>query len=60
MHNGAALTAEDIDTIALEDYPVKYVAPTVAQGAGALGMVAVGIGLTLLVDRLGRQKPTTR
>lgn len=58
VFKGTPLTAEQIDALPVEDYPTKLVAPTPAQGAGAVALVAVGIGLTLLVDRLGRQKPT--
>ncbi len=60
VHKGTALTAEEIDTLAMEDYPTRLVAPSPAQGAGAVGLVVVGIGITLLVDRVGRQKPTAR
>ncbi len=60
MHKGAALTADEIETLELEDYPTRFVAPTVAQGAGAVGIIIAGIGITLLVDRLGRQKPPAR
>jgi putative membrane protein len=60
VHKGIALTAEQIETLALEDYPTQFVTPSVAQGAGAFGIVLAGIGLTLLVDRLGRQKPPAR
>lgn len=57
VFKGAPLTAEQIETLAVEDYPIAFVAPSLAQGAGALGLVVLGVGLTLLVDRLGRQKP---
>ncbi|MGP1309965.1 MAG: DUF368 domain-containing protein [Phycisphaerales bacterium] len=60
IFKGEALTAEQIDELPVEDYPTRLIAPTPAQGAGSLGLVAVGVGITLLVDRLGRAKPAAR
>lgn len=56
IYKGAPLAAEQIDELPVEDYPIAYIAPSPSQGAGAMALVAVGFGLTLLVDRLGRQK----
>lgn len=57
VYRGQALTAEQIDELALENYPTRLRAPTLGEGAGGAALIVVGIGITLLVDRLGRSKP---
>lgn len=57
VFKGAALTAEQVDALPVEDYPTRFATPSVGQAAGALALIGVGVGVTLLVDRLGSRKP---
>lgn len=41
--------------VKIEDYPTVVFRPSPLQVAGALALVAAGFGLTLLVDRLGKE-----
>ncbi|MEM8739649.1 MAG: DUF368 domain-containing protein [Planctomycetota bacterium] len=49
--------ADSGETVEAEDLPTAYFQPETAQVVGALGLIALGLGVTLLVDRLGREKP---
>jgi len=49
------LAAEPLEK---EDWPVATFTPGVLTIAAAVGLIAVGFGVTLGVDRLGREKPT--
>ncbi|MBX3352921.1 MAG: DUF368 domain-containing protein [Phycisphaeraceae bacterium] len=60
VFKGQALSAEQIDALAVEDYPVRLRAPSTAEAFGGLALIGVGFGVTLLVDRLGRAKPSRR
>ena len=40
-----------------EDLPTAFFRPAGAQIGGAVVLVAIGLGVTLLIDRLGREKP---
>ena len=43
-------------TLEPDDYPVAYFSPTVTQAAGALGLVLFGLGLTLGISRVTRER----
>lgn len=47
-------TGELVD---LEDFPTMYFKPSPTQIGGAVGLIVLGLAITLLVDRLGREKP---
>lgn len=49
--------AESGEPIDAEDLPTVYFAPSAAQVGGAVGLVLLGLIVTLLIDRLGREKP---
>lgn len=53
---GQVVTAENLESIDPEDYPTAYFSPSAPQMAGSLGCVLLGIGVTSLVARLGRDK----
>jgi len=38
-----------------KDYPTRYFEPSALQLAGSLGLILLGFGLTLAVDRIGNQ-----
>jgi putative membrane protein len=48
------LDAEPLDK---DDWPTATFTPGVATVAAAMGLIAIGFGVTLGVDRLGREKP---
>lgn len=50
---GRTLTAELLAELEPEDYPTEYFRPRASQVFGAIGMIAVGFGVTLGVSRLG-------
>ncbi|MEM6750195.1 MAG: DUF368 domain-containing protein [Planctomycetota bacterium] len=41
-----------------EDFPTAYFQPSAGQIAGVLGLIVVGLGITLGIDRFGRDKPS--
>jgi hypothetical protein len=49
------VTAENLAEFEPEDYPTRFFSPTAGHLAGAVGFVALGLGITLLVARLGRE-----
>ncbi|MEM0914715.1 MAG: DUF368 domain-containing protein [Planctomycetota bacterium] len=51
------LAAEPLDR---EDYPTEWFTPSPLTVAAAFGLIVVGFGVTLAVDRLGREKATPR
>ncbi len=53
----AWIFAESGEPIDAEDLPTDYFKPSAAQLGGALGLIVLGLAVTLLVDRLGREKP---
>lgn len=53
---GEVVTAESIETIDAEDWPLEYFRPSGVQIAGALGLIAVGFVVTMGVARFGREK----
>ncbi len=44
-------------TLEAEDLPTAFFRPAGAQVGGAALLLLVGLGMTLLIDRLGREKP---
>jgi len=40
-----------------DDWPTRFFQPSVFEALGAAGLILAGFGVTLLVDRLGREKP---
>jgi hypothetical protein len=49
--------AESLEPVDAEDLPTAFFRPDVTTVGGAVLLIAGGFGLTLLVDRLGREKP---
>jgi putative membrane protein len=43
-------------TVEPDDYPAMFFRPGVADVGGAIGLIIVGFGVTLLVDRVGRER----
>jgi putative membrane protein len=54
---GRALTAEAIAELDPEDWPLVPFQPSAGQLAGALGLVLLGLGTTLGIDRIGGDDP---
>lgn len=54
---GIAQTAETIALLEAEDYPLELFTPTPVQVIAAVGLIVAGLALTLLIDRLGAEKP---
>lgn len=48
--------AESGEPVPADDLPTEYFAPTAPQVGGAVGLIVLGLGTTLLVDRLQSQK----
>lgn len=55
---GQVMTEPLIAELDREDWPTAYFTPSSTQIGGAVGLVLLGFGLTLLVDRVGREKPS--
>jgi putative membrane protein len=52
---GLVVTAENLSDFDPEDYPTERFSPSSGQVGGALGLILVGTGVTLVVARLGRE-----
>ena len=52
--------ADSLEPIDAEDQPTRYFTPRPMQVLGAVGLVGLGLLITLTVDRLGREKPARR
>ena len=50
------VTAETIDEIEQDDWPVEYFQPSIGQAGSALGLVAVGFAITMGVSLLGKDE----
>lgn len=50
---GSEVTAETIDEIDPEDWPTEFFAPNAMQVFSALGLIAIGFGITMTVARFG-------
>ncbi len=50
---GQVLTAETASEVEADDWPVRTFRPSSAQVGGSLGLVLAGLGITLLVARVG-------
>lgn len=50
-------TPEDAEAVKPKDWPQRTFTPTGFHLGGALGLVVLGLGTTLAIDRLGRKKP---
>ncbi|MEM6854136.1 MAG: DUF368 domain-containing protein [Planctomycetota bacterium] len=48
---------ESGEAIDREDYRTAFFSPSATQIGGAVGLIVLGLAVTLLVDRLGREKP---
>ncbi len=51
--NGVVLTATEISVLDPADWPLQFFTPGIGQVFGALGLVASGLIVTLLIARLG-------
>ncbi|MEM1107062.1 MAG: DUF368 domain-containing protein [Planctomycetota bacterium] len=49
--------AESGEAVDAEDLPTAFFRPAAVQIGGAIGLIILGLAVTLLVDRLGREKP---
>ncbi len=54
---GQLIFTESGETVDMEDLPTAWFSPSAPQVGGALGLIVLGFGITLAVDRLGRDKP---
>lgn len=52
---GRVMTAELLEKLPADKYPTAFFEPTATQVVSALGLIALGFALTLLVARLGRE-----
>ena len=50
---GIVQTVETIAELDKDDYPTTYFRPTIIQVAGAFGLIVVGLGVTVLVSKVG-------
>ena len=50
-------TAEEAAEVKPKDWPQRTFTPTGMHLGGSLGLIVVGLGVTLTIDRLGRKKP---
>jgi len=53
IHRGMMLDAVEAAALEPEDWPVEPYAPTGGQAAGAVALLLLGLGATLIVDRIG-------
>jgi len=53
---GQTVTAETIDSIDAEDWPLERFTPSGGQVAGSLGLIVAGFGVTMLIGRVGNRK----
>ena len=56
---GKWVYAESGEPVEPEDLPTAYFTPAAAQIGGALGLIILGLGATLLIDRLQGQTETS-
>lgn len=49
-------TAEEAADVKPKDWPQRTFTPTAMHLGGSLGLIVVGLGVTLAIDRLGRRK----
>ena len=54
MFKGRLMTAELLDKLPAHKYPTEFFTPSALHIAGALGLIALGFGVTMAVARLGR------
>ena len=55
--NGEVITVENLSEIEKDDWPIERFSPSPAQVGGALGLIVVGLGITLGVAAIGHAKP---
>ncbi|MEM7576942.1 MAG: DUF368 domain-containing protein [Planctomycetota bacterium] len=53
---GVWVLQASLETVEMEDLPTAFFTPSAGQVAGALGLMLLGFGVTMGVDRLGREK----
>jgi len=53
---GQVVTAASLPTLKAEDFPTAFFTPSIAQIAGALGLVVVGYAITMGVARIGGRR----
>jgi len=51
---GRTVTAERLEDIDSEDFPVEFFSPTMGQAGGAIGLIVLGFAVTLGISRVGR------
>ena len=54
IREGRVLSAVEANELAKDDWPNQRFEPTPGQAAASLGLIVLGLGATLLVDRVGR------
>ena len=52
---GQVVTAETVEFVDPEDYPVAYFRPSAGQLAGSIGLIVLGFAVTLGISRLGKE-----
>ena len=50
---GRVLAEADLAEVDVEDWRVERFAPSGGQAGGAFGLIALGFGLTMAIDRIG-------
>ena len=60
LHGGGVLSALEAAALEPEEWPSRRFDPTPGQVGGALGLMLLGLGATLGVDRIGRAKPAAQ
>ncbi len=53
---GQIVTAETLPEIEPDDWATRYFQPRFSQLAGSLGLIAIGLGVTLGIAHLGREE----
>lgn len=51
------LYTNSLEAVAPDDLPTEFFKPTATQVGGSVGLILLGLIVTLLIDRLGREKP---
>jgi len=53
MHHGRVLEAHELADVKMDDWPLERFTPSAGQVGASLGLVLLGLGATLAIDRLG-------
>lgn len=57
VFKGQTLDLQAIEQIPADKWPTAFFEPSMLQVAGAIGLIALGFGITQLIARFGQEKP---